>query len=115
MQERYKERGITAIHFPIHDFNEQDLRNKLFEAGNIINDMINRQGLTVYVHCTAGMGRAPASVLIYLCLFKKINCWNNSSDVDLFVKSHRRVSVPNMRIVNEVIDQHRDFQNQQHS
>ena len=41
MQERYKERGITAVHFPIHDFNEQDLRDKLFQAGNVINDMIN--------------------------------------------------------------------------
>jgi protein-tyrosine phosphatase len=39
--------------------------------------MINTQNLKVYVHCTAGMGRAPACVLVYLCLFKKVDCWND--------------------------------------
>jgi predicted protein tyrosine phosphatase len=75
MLELYAERGITPNHFPIHDFNEGDLVSKLFEAAKEINDMINNKGLNVYVHCTAGMGRAPASVLVYLCLYKKVKCW----------------------------------------
>lgn len=68
----YQEKGISAVHFPIHDFNEYDLTSKLFDAAVTLNDMINKRGLVVYVHCTAGMGRAPASVLVYLCLYKKL-------------------------------------------
>ena len=109
MLEYYEERGITAVHFPIHDFNEDDLTSKLFDAAQILNDMINNKGLEVYVHCTAGMGRAPASVLAYLCLFKKIAAWSNPTEVDLFVKSYRKVSVPNMRAVYNVVQQNADF------
>jgi protein-tyrosine phosphatase len=61
--------------------------------------MINEKGLRVYVHCTAGMGRAPACVLAYLCLFKKVHCWNNPTEVDLFIKKYRKVSVPNLKAV----------------
>jgi hypothetical protein len=32
MVQFYEERGIKAIHYPIHDFNEQDLTEKLFEG-----------------------------------------------------------------------------------
>jgi len=66
--------------------------------------MINKKGLKVYVHCTAGMGRAPASVLVYLCLFKRVSCWNDPRAVDLFVKSYRKVSTPNMRAVCNVVE-----------
>ena len=112
MQHYYRERGIQAIHFPIHDFNEADLTARLFDGAKVLNDMINR-GLKVYVHCTAGMGRAPASVLVYLCLFKKVSCWQDPQAVDKLVKSYRKVSTPNMRAVNNVINSSKWFQDQQ--
>ena len=111
MMKRYKEQGIHAVHFPIVDFNEHDLSSKLFEAAKILNEIINHKGLNVYVHCTAGMGRAPASVLAYLCLFKKVRNWQDPYAVDRLVKSYRKVSVPNMNAVCNVIDWNRDFQN----
>lgn len=113
MLEFYKENGIKAVHFPIHDFNEGDLTSKLLEGAKVINDLINNEGHTVYVHCTAGMGRAPAAVLVYLCLFKKISCWENPTEVDLYVKSFRKVSVPNMRAVYFVVEDNKHFQSQQ--
>lgn len=64
----YNEQDINAVHFPIHDFNEEDLKKNLYEGAKLLDSMI-RQDLNVYVHCTAGMGRAPAVVLVYLCLF----------------------------------------------
>ena len=70
MVQYYKQIGIQAEHFPIHDFNEQDLTEKLFEGAQLLNHMINALDQTVFVHCTAGMGRAPAVVLVYLCLFR---------------------------------------------
>lgn len=69
MVEYYASKNITPVHFPIHDFNEGDLTSKLYEGAQILNEMINDKGLQVYVHCTAGMGRAPACVLVYLCLY----------------------------------------------
>lgn len=86
MMKTYAERGITAVHFPIIDFNEHDLSSKLFEAAKVLNDLINVKGLNVYVHCTAGMGRAPAAVLVYLCLYKKVENWWDPFYVDSFVK-----------------------------
>ena len=110
MMERYAAKGIKAIHFPIIDFNEHDLSSKLFEAAKILNDLINHEGKTVYVHCTAGMGRAPASVLVYLCLFKKVNNWWDPYAVDRLVKSYRKVSVPNMNAVCNVVNWNKGFQ-----
>jgi protein-tyrosine phosphatase len=104
MLEYYGARNIKAVHFPIHDFNEADLTARLFEGAKCLDDMLNRQGLKVYVHCTAGMGRAPACVLVYLCLFKKVHCWNDIKAVDLFVKQYRKVSTPNLRAVTNVIE-----------
>lgn len=69
MIEFYEAHGITAVHYPIHDFNEEDLKAKIKGGADILNKLINEQGLAVYVHCTAGMGRAPACVLTYLCLY----------------------------------------------
>ena len=106
MQQYYEARGMTAIHFPIEDFNHEDLLNKLFEGATKLNDLVS-SGHKVFVHCTAGMGRAPACVLAYLCLFKKVECWHNPGDVDQFVKRYRKVSAPNMGAVTQVIDRNR--------
>lgn len=103
MCNRYDEVGITPVHYPIHDFNAADLTAKLLDAAYELNRMINEEGLNVYVHCTAGMGRAPASVLVYLCLFQGME----PDQANLFVKSFRSVSVPNMAAVKTVVDQNR--------
>jgi len=72
--------------------------------------MINNKGLKVYVHCTAGMGRAPATVLAYLCLYKQVECWADVQAVDKYVKSYRKVSTPNLRAVTNVINEQSEFQ-----
>ena len=95
----YRDQLITAVHFPIHDFNEEDLKSKLFDGASLLNKMINEQGLKVYVHCTAGMGRAPAVVLVYLCLFKGME----PEEARVYVKSFRSVSVPNMTAVKAIV------------
>ena len=41
MLDFYKKRNITAVHFPIHDFNEADLNARLFEGAKLLNEMIN--------------------------------------------------------------------------
>ena len=100
----YEERGITPVHFPIHDFNEQHLTERLMDAAIALNDMVNNKKLKVYVHCTAGMGRAPASVAVYYILFKRIACYKDQYAVDQFIKKYRKVSTPNMRAITNVIN-----------
>ncbi len=82
MLDFYKENRIKAVHFPIHDFNEEDLKSKIRDGAAVLDKMINEEGLDVYVHCTAGMGRAPAIVVTYLCLFKQMD----PDEADIYVK-----------------------------
>ena len=42
MIQYYKARDMTAIHFPIHDFNETDLTYRMFEAAKTLDKMINQ-------------------------------------------------------------------------
>jgi hypothetical protein len=109
MLQFYEKRGIEAVHYPIHDFNEEHLTARLFEGAKVLDEMINKKGQGVYVHCTAGMGRAPATVVVYLCLFKKVSCWEDVQAVDRFLKKYRSVCTPNLRAVNAVLNSHRDF------
>ncbi len=99
MTDYYTKLGIKAVHFPIHDFNEVDLTAKLPAASEILKNLID-EGRNVYVHCTAGMGRAPATVLVYLCM----HCKMDPVEADIFVKCYRKVSVPNMRAVTNVVN-----------
>jgi predicted protein tyrosine phosphatase len=63
--------------------------------------MLNRE-LKVYVHCTAGMGRAPAVVLTYLSIFLGMD----PTIADQYVKSYRSVSAPNLPVVIRVVEEH---------
>jgi protein-tyrosine phosphatase len=78
------------------------LRSKIKGGADILNTLINVEGHQVYVHCTAGMGRAPAACLAYLCIYKGMD----PDEADLYVKSYRKVSVPNMGVVRDVVARH---------
>ena len=99
----YTERGIEATHFQIHDFNSQHLTERLHDAAVTLNDLINKQGKKVFVHCTAGMGRAPASVISYLIAYKKVSMWRDAVAVAAWVKKYRTVSTPNMGAIGAAI------------
>jgi len=98
----YEQRDIVPVHFPIHDFNAEDLEIKLYGAACELKKLRDL-GRKVYVHCTAGMGRAPATVVVYLCLFED---WD-PVECDLYLKTHRKVCVPNMRVVQAVVNKHK--------
>ena len=71
--------------------------------------MLNNQGLNVYVHCTSGISRSPAAVVAYMCLFKRIKCWEGYEDVAHFVKAFNPKIHPNMRIIRKCIQANEDF------
>jgi hypothetical protein len=61
------ELGFMMERCPIRDFNVPDMRRRLPSAIFMLANM-TAHGRQVYVHCTAGMGRAPLVVLGYLAL-----------------------------------------------
>ncbi len=71
LQDGYKQNNIAIERFPIIDFDEVDLGNRLAEPIQALNALL-AVGHRVYVHCNAGICRAPATVLGYLCHYKEM-------------------------------------------
>ena len=69
MEKTYQHNDITVKRFPIIDFDEEDLGNRLAEPVKALNELMQAEH-RVYVHCNAGICRAPATVLGYLCHFR---------------------------------------------
>jgi len=66
LQTVYEQNSVHFQRFPIIDFDEQDLGQKLPQPVNALRRLLEH-GHQVYVHCNAGICRAPATVLTYLC------------------------------------------------
>ena len=92
-----KNLGLTIYRYPIEDFSKEDLFEKLKGAGDLLNKLM-KQGKTVYVHCTAGMSRAAATVIIYLVLYENFNV----EEAYTFCKKHRPVICPNIGVINRI-------------
>ena len=95
--EEAKQFGITINRYPIEDFNQIDLYNKLKGAGDLLNQLL-KEGKKVYVHCTAGMSRAAATVIIYLVLYENYTV----EDANNFCKKYRPVICPNYGVINKI-------------
>ena len=94
LAKKYK---IKIYRYPIEDFNQIDLYNKLKGAGDLLNELI-KEGKIIYVHCTAGMSRAAATVIIYLVLYENYNV----EDADNFCKKYRPIICPNYGVINRI-------------
>ncbi|KAB2597524.1 phosphoglucan phosphatase DSP4 [Pyrus ussuriensis x Pyrus communis] len=57
---------IEHLRAEIRDFDSYDLRLRLPVVLSKLYNAINQNGGVTYVHCTAGLGRAPAAVLAYM-------------------------------------------------
>jgi protein-tyrosine phosphatase len=85
LERGYQDREMVCQRWPITDFSPQDLEQKLENAAILLDQLIS-VGHRVYVHCTAGVGRAPATVIGYLA-------WHEDMDIDeayRFVREQRR-------------------------
>lgn len=97
---KYEERDILIKRYQIRDFDRDSLKSKLNGGAHALDDLL-KQGRKVYVHCTAGMGRAPAVVVAYLCWVRKMSLDAAVSHV----KKHRTVAVPNIPVLEQVLKQ----------
>jgi protein-tyrosine phosphatase len=55
-----------------------------------LNDMVNNQGLRVFLNCTAGVSRGPTLMVVYLALFIKHKNWKDIDAVYQFVEDQYR-------------------------
>ncbi|RBP48848.1 dual specificity protein phosphatase family protein [Arenicella xantha] len=69
LESEYRANAISVHRFPIMDFDETDLGNKLVDPVTQLHRLLSI-GHRVYVHCNAGICRAPATVLGYLCHYR---------------------------------------------
>ncbi|RMG45621.1 MAG: hypothetical protein D6723_18220 [Acidobacteria bacterium] len=87
LEAAYWKYGIQLRRVPIIDHDPIDLREKLPQAVRTLSQLLAADH-TVYVHCTAGVGRSPAVVIAYLH-------WCRGWDLDravTSVKQHRPCS-----------------------
>ncbi|KAG6665560.1 hypothetical protein I3843_02G146900 [Carya illinoinensis] len=57
---------IEHLRAEIRDFDSFDLRKRVPAVVSKLYKAINRNGGVTYIHCTAGLGRAPSVVLAYM-------------------------------------------------
>lgn len=69
LQKSYQQNDILVQRFPITDFDEMDLGNKVAQPAKALSELLIA-GHSVYIHCNAGVCRAPATVLTYLCHYR---------------------------------------------
>jgi protein-tyrosine phosphatase len=96
---RYADRNILVVRFPIRDFDPSSLCDRIHDAAHQVHNLIE-QGHTVYIHCTAGMGRAPAVAVAYLCWVRGYSL----EDAVAHVKKHRPVAVPNVNVLRRALE-----------
>lgn len=81
--------GLQMARCPIRDFDVADMRRRLPSAIALLANL-RAQKLRIYVHCTAGLGRAPLVVLGYLILVEGYP----SDDAIGLIKQGRPGAVP---------------------
>lgn len=74
LQKHYKKREITVYRHPIRDFDPVDLASRMRGAVAQVGDL-EAVGHQIYIHCTAGVGRAPAVAIGHLA-------WNLGWDLE---------------------------------
>ncbi|XP_022764846.1 phosphoglucan phosphatase LSF2, chloroplastic-like [Durio zibethinus] len=70
---RCRQLGIRHMRRPARDFDPDSLRNELPKAVSSLEWAISEGKGKVYVHCTAGLGRAPAVAIAYMFWFRGTN------------------------------------------
>ncbi len=72
LKRAYDYNNIVVHRFPIIDFDEHDLGQRLPDPVTMLDKLLSVEH-RVYVHCNAGVCRAPATVLTYLCHYQGLS------------------------------------------
>ncbi len=93
----YEKAGIECLRLPILDFDGEDLEKLLPDAINAL-DKLQKAGKVTYIHCTAGIGRAPALAIAWLARDKQ----QTVDTITDYVKGRRPIITPNMSVLKRI-------------
>jgi atypical dual specificity phosphatase len=99
LQSAYNYNKILLQRFPILDFDEIDLGKRLAEPVQALHLLLSA-GHRVYVHCNAGVCRAPATVLGYLCHYRGMTL---AEGLD-YIRQQRPQANPYIAAVKKTVD-----------
>ena len=68
LENHYFEQGIEVYRYPMIDFDEQNIEQRLQEGAAVVNQAIGA-GHRTYLHCTAGRERSPTTAAAWLTLY----------------------------------------------
>jgi len=100
LEKNYQHNNITVQRFSIIDFDETDLANRLTQPVMALNELLQLEH-RVYVHCNAGICRAPATVLGYLCHYRGMTIEKGLK----YIRAHRPQVNPYKGAVAKALEQ----------
>ena len=100
LQNAYNTNNILLQRFPIIDFDEQDLGNKLAQPVQALHRLLETEHC-IYVHCNAGVCRAPATVLAYLCHYRGMGIEQGLT----YIRDNRPQANPYIRAVEKALQE----------
>lgn len=98
LDRKLRQHGIELHRLPIQDFDEADLVRHLPTAVALLS-RLTESGHRTYVHCTAGMGRAPAVILGYL-----VRQGHSLPGAQAHLLDRHPVSAPNVAAVEQAME-----------
>ncbi|KAJ8903953.1 hypothetical protein NDN08_000484 [Rhodosorus marinus] len=103
MLDSYKKLELGIHRWAIADFNPTSLEENIHHASELLGTILGQSNESmVYVHCTAGMSRAAATVILYLASTQGYGV----DEAFQYVKKHRKVIAPNMGVLRKVAVKH---------
>jgi len=95
LREAYREHGIKFVHTPIQDGSADAMAERLEAALNDLGSLVAATR-RVYLHCNAGMNRAPTLAIAFLRAYRQM-----SLDEALAMVKKRRACGPFMTVLEE--------------
>ena len=99
MKGAYEYNNIEVHRFPILDFDENDLARRLEQPVVQLHNLLV-SGRRIYVHCNAGVCRAPATVLAYLCHYRGMSLEHGLE----YIRRNRPQANPYLGAVQKTLD-----------
>jgi len=57
----------------------------LFEAAKVLENLINKQNLKTFLHCTTGASRSATLICVYYCIMCRHPDWQYTEKVEEFM------------------------------
>jgi hypothetical protein len=113
-QQMFRRAGINTVkNIPVRDSEEEEYCSDLFKAVVELDNLINKQGQHVFVHCFTGISRSPTLIILYWAMFLRHQDWDDVALLQKYLMSVYDLSHPNLEVIEQIIRLNSNFQNEQ--